>query len=76
MPDGMESGFYKYVVFDTPLKEASGKVYADLCHVIRRSAGHFPHSEWVAGHHACPPIHYGYARAVQNVEELRAALRG
>jgi dTDP-4-amino-4,6-dideoxygalactose transaminase len=73
-PDQMESGYYKYVVFDTRLKEETGKVYSDLCHTLRKQEGHFPDSEWVASHHTCPPIWYRYDGASLTPEALRARL--
>lgn len=76
LPPQAESGYYKYIVFDTPLKEEVGKVYGELCHALRGQKGGFPESEWVARHHACPPIWYGYEGAALPAEELRARLLG
>jgi hypothetical protein len=33
MPDGMISGYYKYIVFD-PIEKSTGKVYDEQCHRI------------------------------------------
>lgn len=59
-PEGMQSGFYKYIVFDTPLTEATGTVYEVLCHEICGVKASFPNAKWVSGHHGCPPIYYGW----------------
>jgi hypothetical protein len=32
-PDGMVSGYYKYIVFE-PIEKSTGKVYDNLCHTI------------------------------------------
>jgi len=76
LPDGMLSGFYKYIVFDQPLKEETGKVYKDLCHRLRGLSQRFPESDWVAEHHACPPIWFGYPGADLPIEQLRSRLIG
>ena len=43
LPDGMVSGFYKYIVFD-PIERSTGKVYDEPCHRVmghaRRPAEH------------------------------------
>jgi hypothetical protein len=57
LPEGMVSGYYKYVVFD-PLERSTGKVYDEPCH---RALGHqvdLPDSDWVAQNHWCAPLYY------------------
>ena len=76
MPNGMLSGHYKYIVFDHPLKEETGKIYKDLCHKLRGLTNSFPEAEWVAQHHACPPIWYGYDGADLPIDQLRKKLIG
>jgi dTDP-4-amino-4,6-dideoxygalactose transaminase len=76
LPAGCESGYYKYIVFDTELRERTGAVYADLCHTIRGETLELPEATWVATHHACPPIWYGYPGAELADDELRARLLG
>lgn len=70
LPDGMESGYYKYIAFDAPLKMQTGKVYDELCHTIMGLPGHFPNAEWIARHHVCPPIYYGWQGSDWSDEEL------
>ncbi len=57
LPDGMTSGFYKYIVFE-PIEKSTGKVYDTLCHSILGAPGSFPNSEWVAQNHWCVPLYY------------------
>ena len=57
LPDGMISGYYKYIVFE-PIEPSTGKVYDQLCHQIMRQGGSFPNAEWVAQHHWCAPLYY------------------
>ncbi len=57
MPDGMVSGFYKYIVFE-PIERSTGKVYDTPCHRIMKRDGTFPNAEWVAEHHWCAPLYY------------------
>ena len=77
LPEGMVSGFYKYIVWDYPqLREKSGQVFGpnDLNHRIAHSAVSLPTAEWVAEHHQCPPIWYGWEHAEKSVDEISAHL--
>ena len=76
MPVGMVSGFYKFIVFDTPLKVETGKIFrlSDSAPVILGQSLDHPNFEWVAQHHGCPPIYYGYEDADLPVKELRRRL--
>ncbi len=73
-PAGMVSGYYKYIVFDYALREETGKVFADPCQRYLQRAGKLPNSEWVAQHHACPPIWYGWEQAKLPQAKLRKVL--
>ena len=75
-PDGMVSGYYKYIVFDTKLKQETGQVFGsgDLGHVIDCMGLELPNSVWVAHHHRCAPIYYGYENADKSINELREIL--
>jgi perosamine synthetase len=57
LPDGMVSGLYKYIVFE-PVEPSTGKVYDEPCHRIMRDPVELPNTDWVATHHACPPLYY------------------
>jgi dTDP-4-amino-4,6-dideoxygalactose transaminase len=57
LPDGMVSGFYKYVVFE-PIEHSTGKVYEEPCHRILGTQGELPNSDWVAANHWCVPLYY------------------
>ncbi len=57
LPEGMVSGYYKYIVFDW-LERSTGRVYDEPCH---RTMGHhveLPNSDWVARNHSCVPLYY------------------
>jgi len=56
-PDGMVSGYYKYITFDE-VSPSTGKVYDLPCHKIMKKQCELPNSDWVAGHHWCPPLYY------------------
>lgn len=56
-PEGMVSGYYKYIVFE-PVEKSSGKVYDEPCHKILAKDYSLPNTEWVAGNHWCIPIYY------------------
>lgn len=76
-PDGMRSGYYKYVVFDPEqLKEESGLVFGpgDLGSAIDGASADVPNSVWVSKHHRCPPIWYGWKHGDDDVERLRGVL--
>ncbi len=74
MPEGMNSGYYKYIVFDHDLKEVTGAVFDDLCHDIMKVPGDFPNSEWIKTHHFCPPIYFGWEHSQEDIETLRKIL--
>ena len=57
LPEGMVSGLYKYIVFET-LERSTGRVYDEPCHRIMGHAAELPNTDWVAAHHSCPPIYY------------------
>lgn len=57
LPDGMISGYYKYIVFD-PIEKSTGKVYDEPCHRILNHNIDLPNSDWVAKNHWCVPIYY------------------
>ena len=77
LPEGMESGYYKYIVFDTPLSQETGQVFGpgDLGDVIAGVEADVPNSHWVVEHHKCAPIYLGYEYAEKSVEELREILK-
>lgn len=57
LPDGMESGYYKYVTFDR-IERSTGKVYDKPCHRIMGHDVELQNSDWVAAHHWCAPLYY------------------
>lgn len=57
LPDGMISGYYKYIVFDQ-IQESTGRVYEEPCHRIMKRSDDLPNTDWVASHHWCVPIYY------------------
>lgn len=76
LPEGMESGFYKYIVFDYDLTMRTGQVFgaADFGNEIDGTKASVPNSYWIAEHHACPPIWFGWEHAEKHPDELRALL--
>ena len=75
-PKGMESGYYKYIVFDQDIKEETGKVFnsTDFGNEIEGVTLNLPNSYWVAKHHKCAPIYYGWDKAEWSVEKIKAYL--
>jgi len=75
-PKGMLSGFYKYIVFDYDLKQETGKVFAktDFGPTIEKIAYDLPNSSWIAKHHKCPPIYYGWEDSGKSISELKRLL--
>lgn len=76
-PAGMISGYYKYIVFDAAqLQERTGQVFGrgDLGPEIEGIAADVPNSYWVAAHHQCPPIYYGWESAELEVPGLTRML--
>lgn len=56
-PEGMKSGYYKYIVFDS-IEKSTGKVYEEPCHLIMKKGYSLPDTEWIAKNHWCVPIYY------------------
>lgn len=56
-PEGMVSGYYKYIVFDM-IDKSTGKVYGEPCHKIMGRGDNLPNTDWVAGSHWCVPLYY------------------
>ena len=73
LPNGMKSGYYKYIVFDQKLNEETGKVFnsTDFGNEIEGIPLELPNSYWVADHHKCAPIYYGWDKAELSVEEIK-----
>ena len=71
-PENMQSGYYKYIVFDYDLKEETGKVFSssDFGNEIEGRIENLPNSYWVADHHHCPPVWYGWEHANKSVEKI------
>lgn len=63
-PDGMTSGFYKYIVFEE-IEKSTGKVYEESCHKILKRDCDLPNTDWVAKNHWCVPLYY---KGVDNYE--------
>ena len=57
LPDGMVSGYYKYIVF-APIERSTGKVYDEPCHRVMGHPVDLPNSDWVASNHWCVPLYY------------------
>jgi dTDP-4-amino-4,6-dideoxygalactose transaminase len=57
LPEGMVSGYYKYVVFDR-IERSTGKVYDEPCHRLLGHADDLPATDWVAQNHWCVPLYY------------------
>jgi dTDP-4-amino-4,6-dideoxygalactose transaminase len=57
LPEGMTSGYYKYIVFDW-LERSTGRVYDEPCHRILGHSVELPNTDWVARNHSCVPLYY------------------
>ena len=56
-PNGMISGYYKYIVFD-PIEKSTGKVYDEPCHCIMKKNYELPNTDWISKNHWCVPLYY------------------
>lgn len=56
-PEGMTSGYYKYIVFE-PFEKSTGKVYDKPCHKIMKKNYDLPNTDWIAKNHWCVPLYY------------------
>ena len=57
LPEGMKSGYYKYIVFDE-LEKSTGKVYDEPCHKIMKHNVSLPNTDWIVSNHWCVPLYY------------------
>lgn len=57
LPQGMVSGYYKYIVFEA-IDKSTGKVYDEPCHTLLGRDDALPNTEWVAANHWCVPLYY------------------
>jgi dTDP-4-amino-4,6-dideoxygalactose transaminase len=57
LPDGMESGYYKYIVFEA-IPRSTGKVYDEPCHRVLGHRVDMPNTDWLAQNHWCVPLYY------------------
>jgi perosamine synthetase len=57
LPEGMTSGFYKYIVFEQ-IEKSTGRVYDQPCHRIMGHSVELPNTDWVAENHWCVPLYY------------------
>ena len=74
LPEGMVSGYYKYIVFNQEVKQQTGFVYNDPCHNIMGHEVELPNTDWVSKNHMCPPIWYGWEDHEKDIDELRELL--
>lgn len=56
-PEGMVSGYYKYIVFDA-IENSTGRVYDQPCHHIMKKNYELKNTDWIAQHHWCVPLYY------------------
>ncbi|MBH30528.1 MAG: aminotransferase DegT [Candidatus Marinimicrobia bacterium] len=56
-PEGMISGYYKYIIFDR-IENSTGKVYDEPCHRIIKKGYELPNTDWVVENHWCVPLYY------------------
>ncbi len=78
-PDGMISGYYKYIVFNYhQLRQTTGQVFGplDLGPNVARIEADIPNSRWVAENHQCPPIWHGWESSGLSPAELKTLLFG
>jgi dTDP-4-amino-4,6-dideoxygalactose transaminase len=57
LPEGMTSGLYKYIVFES-IERSTGKVYDEPCHRVLGHDAELPNTDWVASNHWCVPLYY------------------
>jgi dTDP-4-amino-4,6-dideoxygalactose transaminase len=57
LPQGMTSGYYKYIVF-AEIEKSTGRVYDQPCHRIMGRADELPNTDWAAENHWCVPLYY------------------
>jgi perosamine synthetase len=76
LPAGMQSGYYKYIIFNQEITQQTGKVFArdDQCCVIADKQHDLPNCQWIGSSHSCPPIFCNWEHADKSVDELAGLL--
>ena len=75
LPDGMISGYYKYIVFGYDLSEQTGQVFGMKDQGTSVDGLETPeNSRWVVENHKCVPIYFGWDKAGWTVDQLKAHL--
>ncbi len=76
LPTGMQSGYYKYIIFGSKnkIKQTTGLVFEDLCHNLMGVKGNFPNAQWLSKNHKCLPIYYGWPHNKKSPKELQKLL--
>jgi dTDP-4-amino-4,6-dideoxygalactose transaminase len=64
LPEGMTSGYYKYIVFE-PIERSTGRVYDEPCHRVLGRDVDLPNTDWVAANHWCVPLYYAGDRELE-----------
>jgi len=64
-PNGMVSGYYKYIVFDS-IQNSTGKVYDSPCHRIMNKDYQLANTDWIAKNHWCVPLYYKGEAVAEN----------
>lgn len=75
-PQGMVTGYYKYIVFDYDLNLETGKVFAqtDFGPEIEGLNYNLPNTAWIALHHRCAPIYYKWEHGEKDLKSLKSLL--
>lgn len=72
LPAGMQSGYYKYIIFNQDISQQTGKVFAtnDQCCVIASKDDDLPNCKWIGKNHYCPPIFCNWEHAEKSISEI------
>lgn len=72
LPEGMKSGYYKYIVFNQKLNIETGRVFdlQNQCCFIDSKWEDLPNCQWIGMNHYCPPIFCNWEYAEKSCEEI------
>lgn len=75
-PDGMKSGYYKYIIFKQQLKIETGKVFdlENQSSFIDDKSEELNKCIWVGKNHFCPPIYSDWEHAEKSCDEIAELL--
>ena len=76
LPEGMQSGYYKYIVFNQEIKWKAGKVFeleSQACYIDDEWRS-LENCIWIGNNHTCIPIYSNKEYSDLDIDEMKALI--